>query len=566
MNFAPHRNSKLYTRSNARKPPINLKQPNSKYYEQPNSKYYEQPNSKVFKFFGSIKYWDGYACLFFVVWNNDPDFHNALDEFNYESAIIQNEIENIVSNGGYEERCDFIRKYFIDYFQSINSKNDELKNKVMKEIINYLHDNHSLPSLSQFDIGNIYRMDPSQRHLLRLICIYGIQAWKYAHYANYISSYQCMTHIKSKFMPGSYPNLQKQMMFLEKKNRELTNEIEALKSEKENSWKTKQSSKLSFGRSSQDEVNNLLQENERLREEAAKHQAALGNAMNFSWKDDDPNHSSQLMKEIDHLQHELSTFTSVKGSKISKIKIHTQAVNELFKKYKCSITSDDPQMKLILGAVLQRHAFEFIHQEILNYFEDQHGNSFYENSNLPNDLLEVGIIKKTKDLISLTRRFSEVNRGNDDYTCILPIKIRQQIYAALSNRGFTNQDHPLIQKIAKDLLELMDRYRTIESKEKNIQLQSKAKDIVYKIMNLFHLRIHTQKLPPEVLFYEGGEIFDVEIMDEIASLEDSEECDIEICAFPAVAIMMNDIIDNYSYDRVITRAQVILRPRADNLY
>ncbi|CAG8438755.1 7343_t:CDS:2 [Dentiscutata heterogama] len=501
MNFF-QRNGKPYSKRHPHKPSINLKQPDSEY-------------SKVFKVFGNIKYWDGYACLFFVVWNNDPDFHNALGEFIYESSIIQNEIENIMMNDGYDVRCDIIRKYFTDYFQSIKSKDAELRNKVMREIINYLHDKHSLPSLSQF---NIEDMDLSQRHLLRLICIYGIQSWTYLYYARYISSYQCMT----------------QQMFLETKNRELTNELEALKNEKEKSWKTpikKQSSKLSFGRTLQDEVNILLQENERLRDEAAKHQAKLGNALNFSWKDDDPNHSGQLIKEIDHLKHELSTFTSVKGSKISKIKIHTQAVNELFKKYKCSITSDDPQMKLILGAVLQRHIFEFIRQEISNYFEDQHGNSFYENTNLPNDLLEVEIIKKTKDLISLTHRFSEVNRGNDEYTRILPIKIRQQIYAALSNRGFTNQDHPLIQKIAKDLLELMDKYRTIESKEKNIQLQSKAKDIVYKIMNLFHFRIYTQELPPKVIFYEGGDIFDIEIMEEIAYLEDSE--DIEICAFPA---------------------------------
>ncbi|CAG8471393.1 13541_t:CDS:2 [Gigaspora rosea] len=421
--------------------------------------------SEVFKFFGTIKNWDDYARLFFVVWNSEPDIYNALREFYWESSIIQNAIENIILHGGYGYRCDIIGNYFINYNKSIESKDTELRNDVINEIINHLHVNHSFPSSNQSIISY---MDPEQRE---------------------------------------------QIMALEKKNEELANELEKL----------------------QDEIERSHQEVERLRDEAANHQVKLGNAMNFSWKDDDPNHPCQLMKEIEFLQRELSAFTNVKGSpKISQIKINIQAANELFKKYKCSITYDGPQMKSILGAVLQRHIFEFIYREISNYFDDQHGYSFCEITNLPNDLLEVGIIKKTKDLINLTNRFSKVNRGNDEYTNILPIKIRQQIYAALSNRGFANRDHPLIQKIVKDLLELMDKYRTIESNQKKTQLPSEAKDLVYRIMKLFHFRMYTQELPPKVLFYESGDIFDIEIMDEIiSSLGDSEECDIEICAFPA---------------------------------
>ncbi|CAG8475275.1 4771_t:CDS:1 [Racocetra fulgida] len=521
-------------------------------------KYY----SEVFQFFGGIRSLDDYICLFLVVWNNDPDLFNALEEFYFESSVIQNAICNISSHCG-NVTMDY---WFAQYIQSIESRNAQLQYEIINVIIDYLHNQHNLPNSVQECLSN---MDPPRRHLLRLICTFGIQSYFYLQFVNYISSTQFMPHINFMFY-GSYPKIQEvqniqnnkseQITVLATKNNELVNET---KCEKDKSLKNsikKQSNKLSLGKTSQDDIKSMRQEIERLRQEieysrseAAKYQAELGDATNCIWKDDDPNNPCRLSEEFKHLQDELFNFAKVKGG---SIKIHAQAVNDLFKKYKRSITSDDPGMKSILSAVLQRHVFDFIYHEIKNYFENF---SIDQPGIIPNELLEVSIKTKTDDLISLTSQFSEVNPGNDVHTRILPTKIRQQIYAALSNRGFTNPDHPLIQRIVKKLLELMDRYRTIESKEKKDRSQLKARHIVQQMMKLFYFRIYTQEQPPKLIFYENGDSFDGLSMENLA-YEDPGESDVEFCAFPAVAIMVNNS-DIY----VLAKAKVVLQPRTDNI-
>ncbi|KAF0525484.1 hypothetical protein F8M41_014493 [Gigaspora margarita] len=158
--------------------------------------------SEDFKFFGTIKSWDDYARLFFVVWDSEPNIHNALGEFYFESSIIQNAIDNIISHGGHGYRCDIIGNYFTNYYKSIESKDTELRNDVINEIINHLRARHSLPNFI------ISYMEPYQRHLLRLTCIFGIQSSTFAQYANYITSYQHMIKIKLIDENGSYPNVQ----------------------------------------------------------------------------------------------------------------------------------------------------------------------------------------------------------------------------------------------------------------------------------------------------------------------------------------------------------------------
>ncbi|CAG8519794.1 9078_t:CDS:1, partial [Cetraspora pellucida] len=338
-------------------------------------------STEIFQFFGKIKNLDGsldrsldsYICLFLVVWDSDPDLFNTPEEFYSESSVVQNALENI------RLHCRLVNMGFrlVQYIQSIESRDTQLRYNVINKIIHYLHSEHSLPNSIQKGLS---KMDLSQKHLLRWICTLGIQSHTYLQIADFISSHKFMPHIDFMFY-GRYPSMQdaqnnksEQIMVLETKNKELANKP---KSEKDKPWKhqvKKQSNKLSLGKTSQDDIKSLHQEIERLRQEiehsrseAAKYQAALGDATNFSWKDEDPNNPCYLVDGFKHLQRELFSFTGVKGS---KIKIHAQAVNELFKEYKRSITSDDPGMKPILSAVLQRHVFEFIYREIKHYFEN----------------------------------------------------------------------------------------------------------------------------------------------------------------------------------------------------
>ncbi|CAJ0756337.1 2848_t:CDS:2, partial [Entrophospora sp. SA101] len=58
-------------------------------------------------------------------------------------------------------------------------------------------------------------------------------------------------------------------------------------------------------------------------------------------------------------------------------------------------------------------------------------------------------------------------------------KLRQQIYGVLGNRGFSNiavgkedKKHPLIATLQKDILDLMNCYRTITNPEKLSEIES----------------------------------------------------------------------------------------------
>ncbi|CAG8821440.1 1907_t:CDS:1, partial [Racocetra persica] len=280
---------------------------------------------------------------------------------------------------------------------------------------------------------------------------------------------------------------------------------------------------------------------EELKREAARYQAALGDVVNFRWRDDDPNNSMKLVKDIEKLQRDLQSFTGVKGT---NIQIHQEAVSELFKKYKCSTKFDDRAMKVVLSAVLQRHILEYIYELSENFKRKIPP----DTGLLTDDQLEAGIASRFQELCPLISRFSNVNPGNDEHTRVLPIKLRQYIYAALSNRGFAKQNHQLIQQILESLIKEMDQYRTVESRDKS-KLASKATSIIRQVLNIFGFRLHTQEPTPKTQFYNVGDPIDVEVMD--GSWQgDARDFEVEFCSFPAILVIDGE-------KRIFTKAQVM---------
>ena len=71
----------------------------------------------------------------------------------------------------------------------------------------------------------------------------------------------------------------------------------------------------------------------------------------------------------------------------------------------------------------------------------------------------------------MTESFSRIRTGTDKVSEAVPIKVRQQVYSVLGNRGFskTNEDskeHSFIAKLRDDILQLMDRYRKFKDIKK----------------------------------------------------------------------------------------------------
>ncbi|CAB4438861.1 unnamed protein product [Rhizophagus irregularis] len=222
----------------------------------------------------------------------------------------------------------------------------------------------------------------------------------------------------------------------------------------------------------------------------------------------------QLTKDIEKLQKDLADFTRVKRGVENK----TNA-------------------KLVLSAALQRKLIN----HTLNHMDDY----FNRTSNdLPNkvdlitdDKLEAAIFSKTNQLIELTERFTKVNTGTDAHTKMLPIKIRQHIYAALGERGFVDSNHPLIKKLVDENLNGMNKHRTIDDEEKNKKINSEAAIIIRQILHYFYFRLQTQEPKPSIKFYESGEEFDHSVMESVGQIkndeeEDNEELEVEFVHSP----------------------------------
>ncbi|RIA83503.1 hypothetical protein C1645_743007 [Glomus cerebriforme] len=307
-------------------------------------------------------------------------------------------------------------------------------------------------------------------------------------------------------------------------------------------------------------VEKLQQEISLLRQEAASHQAALGEIMNIGWRDNDSNNSMQLTKDIEKLQKDLENFTRVKRKGID---INFETANNLLRNCKCkTLIENKMNGKIVLSAALQ--------QDLINYTLS-HTNDYFKGLNdLPNktefisdDKLEAAIFSRTNELIELTKRFAEVNTGTDAHTKLLPIKIRQHIYAALGQRSFNSNNplHPLIDHLVNVILSRMNKYRTVDD-ERNKKINSEVAPIIRQILHLFYFRLQTQEPNPTIKFYQSGDEFDPGVMEPIGQIEKSdeefEELEVEICSFPVVALLEN--LDEEER-KVFTKAQVIVRPK-----
>ncbi|CAB4438812.1 unnamed protein product [Rhizophagus irregularis] len=340
---------------------------------------------------------------------------------------------------------------------------------------------------------------------------------------------------------------QKRAFKVEKLQENQKSEVEKLQQEIE----TLQENQIS-------EVEKLQQEIKALRQEAANHQAALGGIMDVGWRDNDSNNSMQLTRDIEKLQKDLDDFTRVKRS---GIEIKIDAANRLFEDYGCKLSKEKDNIKLILGAVLQQHLIKIILESADSYFKQIFNNNIEKDqendptSCIIDDKLEAVILSRIKELIKLTTRFGETRTGTDGHSRILPTKLRQQIYAALGHRGFSKSDHPFITQLTKNIIDEMNKYRIIESADKN----SKITTIIFQVIRIFYFRLHTQDPVPSWEFYKNGDCFNPSVMDQIGQ-SDEGELEVEICSFPAVALI-KDLDDEAK--RVFTKAQVIVRPKND---
>ncbi|CAG8544704.1 19684_t:CDS:2, partial [Racocetra fulgida] len=265
------------------------------------------------------------------------------------------------------------------------------------------------------------------------------------------------------------------------------------------------------------EISGLRKDIEDLKDEASRHQSALGRATNFRLSDDDCNNSVQLREDITSLQQTLKDFCIVKPN----ININKKEAMNLLQRYGCTESIDGEHFKSLLKAALQRFVLETILDSTSKYFEKRLPETNNENTeeNTEERSLETRIVFETKNLLDKMKHFAKFREGDDDVTRALPIKLRQQIYAVLGNRGFSKViskdtvEHPFINETQEQLIKKINSIRTINDPNKITKLNSMAANIVRDVIRIFFFRLKVQE--PEAdspHWFEYNDPVDPELM------------------------------------------------------
>ncbi|CAG8683779.1 11194_t:CDS:1 [Funneliformis mosseae] len=321
---------------------------------------------------------------------------------------------------------------------------------------------------------------------------------------------------------------------LDNLNQILQNNVETIKSLEE---RLKEKNK---------EIKDLEQKNIVLIGEASKYQTALGAAINLRLSDYEYN-SVTLKNGILNLQDSLEDYTNYKRN----VEINIEGVQNLLIKYGSQTVITKGQKPLI-KAVLQRHVVE----QIIVYAQE-----YFDNQNLHQGRLygiETTLFAKANELINLIENFVQKRTGTDDATQI-SIKLRQQIFEALGNRGFNNMItnskktiiHKFIEYNQSNLNSEIGKYRIIKDPKKKQEIEEMAAGIIQKVISLFWFRTKTQEPVAEFVWVNPDAKIDPSYMEGKWEDDEIDDLVVDICYFPTIS----QEFDNKS-KRIFTPARI----------
>ncbi|RIA83514.1 hypothetical protein C1645_880460 [Glomus cerebriforme] len=294
----------------------------------------------------------------------------------------------------------------------------------------------------------------------------------------------------------------------------------------------------------QEEAEELRKEAKSAQKEASNYQAALGSATNVRWSDSTLNNPIQLTKDIEKFQHSLTDFTKVKGK---SYKINENAAKQLLVKYGCKANPNDREIKNYLAAALQRMILETIFHNAENLYKYANYAGTFTDGHL-----ESFIVYYNHHLVRYTNLLTTNREGKDSITAITPIKIRQQVYAALGSRGFATSNHSQIKKLVSEILGKMEKYREVVDEEKKKELNSEAEKIIRTGMQLWFC-LKAQEPVPKIQWFKPGARIETHLMVGSWENENVKEMELDFAFFPLI-ITEHD-------NQVFNKAQVFVRPK-----
>ncbi|CAB5203886.1 unnamed protein product [Rhizophagus irregularis] len=190
------------------------------------------------------------------------------------------------------------------------------------------------------------------------------------------------------------------------------------------------------------------------------------------------------------------------------------------------------------------------------------------------DFQKYTVIQIHRELILLTQEFGKTREGNDSITPTVPVKIRQQIYSSLGNRGFSNimieqetYEHSFIGKFKTKLNDEMEQYREILDTTKKKEVEEKAANIILNVIRIFFFRIQTQEPIGQIHWFQNKDKIDPSLM--VGMWDDDDKFDdfeVDICKFPLVRTESNDKLNRriYTYAIIHPQKKVHSQVNSDN--
>ncbi|KAF0553895.1 hypothetical protein F8M41_019739 [Gigaspora margarita] len=276
--------------------------------------------------------------------------------------------------------------------------------------------------------------------------------------------------------------------------------------------------------------------------EAARYQSTLGKAI----KDNDLTNFDQLRRDIDALKQNLQKFCMVKPADDFEINFNA-AIKLLEERYECikihrgengnatkiNNVSDNEHLKTLIQAALQRFIIESVIRQV-KYLE-------YLGS------LEINVINQTDDLLRVLKILINSREGNDDISRIMPIRLRQQIYSILDNRGFnpvkiknTTTEHPFINTVQNEIMKVINDIRTVKNEDKLKSLNDMAADLIRDIIKIFFFRLKVQEQVATLQWFKFNNPVDLSSMDGSFGYDDCQNMVVQICAFPFITVTVKD--------------------------
>ncbi|PKY39138.1 hypothetical protein RhiirA4_452291 [Rhizophagus irregularis] len=292
--------------------------------------------------------------------------------------------------------------------------------------------------------------------------------------------------------------------------------------------------------------------NDNLKKEASEYQSALGDATSFHLGNQDSDTASKLSKDIGNLHHNLEKFCELK--KGIEIINDQKEIDNFLKNYDCSIKGAIKENKNLISGALERCIIEIIIKKAEEYFNHEENDKNNKEVDEQGDKrqqqnLEAKIVKTTDLLLEMINSFSTIRTGNDKISKSTSTKLRQQIYGILGNRGFSNtvldesdgKEHPFVEKLRKEILDLMNRYRKIKDQEKLAEHEKIINDIIRQVVNIFFFRLKVQEPTAEWKWFPKDTEINTLTMD--GPWDKDEYLSVDICAFPLIGSNLNSAED-----------------------